>query len=391
MTNMYKSFNQEDYTMTNLKRIKAAIIGCGVISQIYLENLCKNFQVIDLVGCSDIIPERSQNRAEEFNIRQMTNEEIFMDPEIEIVVNLTFPLAHYDVTKEALLAGKHVYSEKMIAVTLNEGEELVSMARKKGLHFTVAPDSFLGGGLQTARWIIDSGMIGEPVTVSGFCQRGYHLIRPDDYCGMIHLPGGGIPFDIGGYYLHAMVNMFGPIERVTGFAKTRNPDRHFLNPKSPLYKDSFHVDTINTMCASLDFESGVLGSLTITSESISGEQKIEVIGTEGLLCIHDPNDFSGPVTVKRSGNSESLIIPYTHPFTQNSRGVGVADMAYAIKNHRQPRVDASLGLHVFEVVHSVWESTKTGKTYTIKNKTIRPMAIPRTAFIGVPAESVLDS
>lgn len=376
--------------MAKLKPIKAALIGCGAISGIYLENLCKNFKVIEMVGCSDINPENSRKKAEEYGIRQMTYEEILGDPEIEIVVNTTFPLAHYEITKAALNAGKHVYSEKMIAVTLEEGEELLTLAREKGLQFTVAPDTFLGGGLQTARWIIDSGLIGEPVSVSGFCQRGYHLTRPDDYCGMIHLPGGGIPFDIGGYYLHAMVNLFGPIERATGFAITRNPDRTFLNPISPRYKDPFHVETINTISASMQFENGVLGALTITSESVTGVQKIDVIGTEGLLSIHDPNDFSGPITVKRPGNPEPLVIPYTHPYTKNSRGIGVADMAYAIKNQRQPRADASLGLHAFEVVHSVWESTKTGKTFTIQNKTVRPRAVRKTSLSGASAESILD-
>lgn len=378
--------------MAELKPIKAAVIGCGVISEIYFKNMCNFFRIIDVVGCSDRIPERSAEKAKQFGIRQMTNEEIYADPEIRIVVNLTDPMNHYEVTRDALLAGKHVYCEKMIAVELEEGEELVKLARKKGLHLTVAPDTCLGGGIQTARWIIDSGMIGEPLLVSGFCPRSYQLTREDDAVRMIHLPGGGAPFDMGGYYLHAFVNFFGPVKRVSGFAKIYHQDRKYLNPHSPLYGDDFRETCINTMSASLEFASGVLGSLQITAESTSGgEQKIEVIGTEGTLYVHDPNNFGGPIRVKRSGTDEALTIPYTHAFfEENRRGIGVADMAYAIKNGRRPRLDAALGLHVFEIIHSVWKSTETGQAYTIRNQTERPEAMPGTPFGGTCAEHVLD-
>lgn len=375
-----------------LKPIKTAVIGCGAISDIYLQNLCQFFKIIDVVGCSDLIPERSAQKAEKYGIRQMTNEEIYNDPEIEIVVNLTYPLSHYEVTKDALMAGKHVYSEKMLAVELEEGEELVALAREKGLCLTAAPDTFLGGGLQTARWIVESGMIGEPVMVSGYCHRSYQLTRPDDAIRMIHQAGGGIPFDMGGYYLHAMVNMFGGINRVTGFAQIRNPERKYLNPQSPLYGDPYTEVCINTIAASMEFENGMLGNLLITSESnCEGLQKIEVMGTEGTLCIHDPNNFMGPLTVKRAHNPEPLVIPYTHGFNdRDMRGLGVADMAYAIKNHRTPRADAQLGLHAFEVIHRIWQSTSTNLTYTVKNRACQPKALRTTAFCGQCAENVLD-
>lgn len=209
---------------------------------------------------------------------------------------------------------------------------------------------------------------------------------------MVHLPGGGIPFDMGGYYLHAFVNLFGPISQASGFAQIYNPHRSYLNPRSPLYGDDFEETCINTMSASLQFKSGVLGSLLVTSEcTADAVQKIEVLGTEGMLSIHDPNNFGGPIRVKRSGNSEELTIPYTHAFFETDRrGLGVADMAYAIRNNRRPRLDASLGLHAFEVVHRVWESTRTGKSYAIVNQTERPQAMPRTPFGGTCAEHVLD-
>ena len=200
--------------MAKLETFKTAIIGCGVISEMYMNNLCNFFKITEVVGCSDLIPEKAKKRAEQFNIKQMTNDEILNDPQIKIVVNLTDPMNHYEVTKAALNAGKHVYCEKMMAVTLKEGEELYSLAKKSKLLYTMAPDSFLGASVQTARWVIDSGLIGDPVMMSGFCQRSYLLDRADDEIRMVHKAGGGIPFDMGGYFLHSFINFFGPIAHI---------------------------------------------------------------------------------------------------------------------------------------------------------------------------------
>ena len=378
--------------MAKLETFKTAIIGCGMISESYMKSLCNFFKITDVVGCSDIVPERSQKKAEQFNIKQMTNDEIFNDPEISIVVILTEAFNHYALAKQALNAGKHVYVEKMIAVDLAEGEELAALAKQKKLLLTVAPDSFLGAGLQTARWIIDSGMIGTPILVNGICQRGYMLDRADDWIRMVHREGGGIPFDMGGYYLHAFVNFFGPVEKAAGFAKKIDEHRKFLNPHSPLYGDNYTEPCINTMSAALQFKSGVLGTLAITSESVfGGPEKIEVVGSAGTLYIHDPNLFFGPISVKKRGNPEPLIIPYTHAFADRDfRGIGVADMAYAVKNNRKPRADAELGLHAFEIIHKVWESTSTGQTYTLKNSAAQPAAMPTTNLASQAAEGTMD-
>ena len=377
--------------MAKLQTFKTAVIGCGVISEMYLGNLCNFFKITEVVGCSDLIPQRSKKRAEQFSIKQMTNEEILNDPEIKIIINLTDPPSHYEITKAALNAGKNVYCEKMMAVTLEEGEELYALAKEKKLLYTMAPDSFLGAAVQTARWVIDSGMIGEPIAFTGLCQRGYLLDRRDDEIRMVHRVGGGIPFDMGGYFLHAFINFFGPIEKVTGFTKTVNEYRKFLNPHNPRYGDEYREPSINTMSTAMQFKSGVLGTFVIASESVTGPHKIEVIGTEGTLLMDDPSSFSGPVMVKKPGNPEPLIIPYTHSFSEHPyRGIGAVDMAYAVKNNRKPRADAEIGLQAFELVHKVWESTTTGKTYTLKNQASRPAAMPRTNLSSLCAEGTLD-
>ena len=180
--------------MARVAPVKVGLVGSGAISKSYLSSMINNFSILDVVGCSDIIPERSKNRAEEFGIEQLTNEEIFNNPEIEIVVNTTYPLSHYEVSKAALLAGKHVHSEKMMAVTLDEGRELLSIAKEKGLRIGMAPDTFLGGGLQTARKLIDAGFIGEPLTARAKVIRGYHMrgkLKPT--ACPYYVPGGGIP------------------------------------------------------------------------------------------------------------------------------------------------------------------------------------------------------
>lgn len=371
--------------------ISIGVIGCGEISGIYLHNLCRRFAVTRVVGCSDIIPERSKQAAEAFGIRQMTNAEIYDDPDIQVVVNLTYPTAHFEVTRDALRAGKHVYTEKMLGVTLAEGEQLMRLSREKGKWLVTAPDTFLGGGLQTARYIIDSGLIGEPLFISGICQRNYLLDRPDDVIRMIHEPGGGLPFDMGGYYLHAFVSMLGPISKATGFAQTVHQDRTFFHPKSPLYGQPYREPSINTISASLLFESGVVGSLIMSSESASDEvQKIEVVGTEGSLRIHDPNDFFGELLLTRSGQAP-VVFPYTHAFADaNWRGLGVADLCYAIKNDRRPRGEGALGLHALEIIHSVWAATETGVPVPLTHRAERPEAMPRTAFTGELAEHILD-
>jgi len=378
--------------MAQVKPIKVALIGSGAISGIYLTNLVNNFHITEVVGCSDIIPERSAARAEEFGIRQMTNEEIFADPSIEIVVNTTYPLSHYEVTKAALMAGKHVYCEKMMAVTLEEGKELVELARSKNLHFTVAPDTFLGAGWQAARHYLDNGFIGDAISATCVCIRGYHDTSDtlSERKGFVFSPGGGIPFDMGGYYLHNLIQLLGPIRRVTGFVQTRNQTRQHISPRHPKYGEDYTIDTPNTIVGSLEFVSGTLVSLTITSEAnLFTKPQFDIHGTEGVLYCFDPNDFNGELVLERRYNPPRQV-PILHSYPDDTRGIGVADMAYAIKNNRKSRADCDLGYHAFEAVHGIWESCNTGRIYEMKSDCPRPAAIRVDQQYSNARESVLD-
>ncbi len=373
------------------KKAKVALIGSGAISRTYLENMTGVFSILDVVGCSDIIAERSAARAEQFGIRQMTNEEIFADPEIEIVVNTTYPTSHYDVTKQALEAGKHVQCEKMMAVTLEEAKELMALAKSKGLRFGMAPDTYLGGGLQTARKLIDDGFIGEPLHAHAMVMRGYH--PRGETAGrlpMFMLPGGGIPFDMGGYYLHAMIHLLGPIAKATGFCRSRRPVRTFENPRHPNYGEEFSYETCNMMTASLLFHCGANGSLTAVSEHFGETPRLEIYGTRGILICNDPNNFTGDIRLKLEGNEDFRSMPITHGYNGSHRGIGAADMAWAIRRGRRHRTDAAIGYHAFELVHGVWASAETGSIYTMQSKPDQPEALRPGFVTGTAQEAVFD-
>jgi len=359
--------------------VKVGLIGSGAISGTYLNNMTNKFAILEVVGCSDIIPERSAKRAEEFKIRQMTNEEILSDPEIKIVVNTTYPTSHYEVNKAALLAGKNVHCEKMMAVTLEEGKELIKIAKEKNLRIGMAPDTFLGGGLQTARKLIDAGMIGEPFMAQAMVVRGYHSDRgAGTGTGFVFQPGGGIPFDMGGYYLHALVHLLGPINRATGFAQCRHQKRTRINPKNPYFGEEVETGSINALTGSLEFKNGVLGNITLVSEGFGETPRLEIYGTEGTLICPDPNTFGGPVLLRRKGlndwgNRDFTSMPLTHGFTEGCwRGLGVADMAWAITNNRPHRAHGDMGFHVFEVIHGIWQGTETGKIHVMESTCAQP-------------------
>ena len=356
-----------------MKKMKVALIGSGMISDIYLKNL-KSFNAVELVGCSDIIPERSKAKAEKYGIRQMTNEEIFSDPSIELVVNTTYPLAHYDVSKQALQAGKHVYCEKMTTETIEQANELMALAESKGLFVGGAPDTFLDGSTQLARQIIESGIVGTPVMVDAMLSRSYHHER--NYAGsekrFAFNRHGGIIFDMGSYYLTEMVFLLGAIKRVSGFAQIRDADRTYMNPKCPMFGEQMLVESWNNATGSLEFESGALGHLTITSEGGSTANRFVIYCTDGKIDLGDPNNYENVVKVYNKKGDESIIhTPFAFN-SDNQRAIGILDAVYAIKNGRKPRCNAELNRHVLEAALGICESGNTGSVYNMTTTCERP-------------------
>jgi predicted dehydrogenase len=339
--------------MSQVKPVKVAVIGCGTISRIYMENI-RRFRILDLVACADIIPERAEKRAGEFGIKIMNNEEILKNHEIEIVMNLTCPEAHYQVSKSILEAGKHCCVEKMMAANFSEALELSAFAKRKSLLYCAAPDTFLGGGWQTVRKYLDNGIIGKPIGVNAAIS-----------CSCQPVTGS---FDLGGYYLHNMINLFGSVGRVSGFG----------------------ADTPTTLSGTMEFEGGVFGAMLMSSDA-SVYDTFSVQGTEASMTLFHPNFFSGPLILHRTRPTpDSVAMPVLHGYCENSRALGLADMAYALRNKRRPRTHGDLGLHAMEVIHGMLESAKTNRVYKMTTRCVRPKMRRTGTEIGNAQELSLD-
>ena len=353
--------------------MKTAIIGCGMISRTYLTCL-KKFSILEIAACCDLNEERAQAMAEEFGIRQMTFEEILSDSDIELIINLTNPAAHYQLTKQALLAGKHVYSEKMLAVELTEGKELVELAAAKNLRLGAAPDTFLGGGIQTAGYIIRHGLIGQVTSAALSVSRDYFITG--DMLPHLNKRGGGIAFDVGCYYLTALLSILGPVEKVTGFTGVNRPERVNQRVGTLRYGEKMIVECENIVTASMVLKSGVLVSVHFTSEAIVNEvPRLEIYGTEGILFAGDPNNFDSPVYLQKM-MSDKVCFPFTHGYTEQARGIGAAEMAWAVKAGRPHRASMEMAYHVFEAVHGMTLSAKEEKVYYMQSDFTPPVPLP---------------
>lgn len=352
-------------------KTKIAIVGCGNISDTYFKN-CPAFG-LDIVACTDLDMSRAEAKAEQYEITAKPLNEVFADSSIELIVNLTPPIAHAEVTRAALNAGKHVYSEKPLATSRTDGAQLLELAQSKGLRIGGAPDTFLGGGLQTCRKLIDDGMIGEPVAAVAFMAgRGMEMWHPNP--DFFYQPGAGPMFDIGPYYLTALVSMLGPVGRLTGSTRISFQER--LITSQPLAGTKIKVNTPTHVTGVLDFVSGPVATV-ITSFDVwaANLPRIEIYGSEGSLSLPDPNTFGGPVRVKLATDEEWQDVPLTHAHTEESRGLGVRDMAAAIRENRPHRANGEMAFHVLDLMQSFEEASISGKHIEIQSRCERPAAL----------------
>lgn len=357
-----------------MNKVKVGIIGAGNISGIYLENGNK-FDSMEVTAIADLDVERAQQKAEQYNIKGYSVEELLADPDIQMIINLTIPQAHASVSLRAIEAGKHVYVEKPFTVTREEAEEVLAAAKAKGLYVGSAPDTFLGGGIQTAIKVIEDGWIGTPIGATAFMLTGGHERwhpSPEFYYQI----GGGPMFDMGPYYLTALVAMLGPIERVTGSARISYPERTITS--QPKYGQKIQVEVPTHIAGVLDFATGAIGTILTTFDTPgqSTLPRIEVYGSQGTLLVPDPNNFGGEVKVNRAGAGEWSTIPYLYSNTENSRGLGVADMAAAILEGRQHRANGHLAFHVLEAMHGIHDAASNGKHYMMKSSCEKPEQLP---------------
>ena len=333
----------------------------------------------EVVVCDMESTDSTVGIAKQYGCKAMTTEEICADPSIDMVINLTIPAAHYPVIKQCLEAGKHVFSEKMIAVELWQGKELVELANEKGLYLGVAPDTFLGASVQTAKYIVESGLIGKPVSCRASISRNYGIYG--EFLTHLCKRGGGIGFDMGGYYLTALASILGPVKAVSAFTAINNPDRTNTRVAldregKQLYGREYKLEDANVITATMQYESGVLGTLHMNSDCILDETYgLEIYGTEGILYMGNPNEFGNPVYIKKT-LSDKVEFPHTHGYAENSRGVGAAEMAWSIVNGRKNRACKEMAYHVFELMHGIMTSADTGKMVTLESTFETPAALP---------------
>jgi predicted dehydrogenase len=356
------------------KKANVGIIGCGRISSIYLEAPSK-FDILNITACADIDMERARSQAQRYNIPKACSvDELLADPDIDIVINLTIPAAHAQIDREILLHGKSAYSEKPLAVERADGKQLLELAREKQLRVGCAPDTFLGGGIQTCIKLIDDGAIGEPIGASAFMlNHGPEHWHPDPE--FYYQVGGGPLFDMGPYYLTALVALLGPVRRVTGTARITHKERTITS--QPKYGTKISVNTPTHVAGILDFVGGPVATLVTSFDVWSHHMPaIEIYGTAGTISVPDPNTFGGPVTLRRAGEQEWQEVPLTHGNTQNSRGIGVADMAHAINTGRPHRASGDLAYHVLDIMQSFYDSSQTGQHIELESMTERPQPLP---------------
>ncbi|MBQ7840883.1 MAG: Gfo/Idh/MocA family oxidoreductase [Lachnospiraceae bacterium] len=366
-----------------MKKVKIGILGLGAISGIYLKNLTELFREVEIEGVYDLISEKTEAVKQEYNIPKgyRSMEEMLQDPEIDMVLNLTRPFEHYDTTKAALLAGKHVYSEKPLAATFEEGKELAALAQEMGLLLGGAPDTFLGAGIQTCRKLIDDGFIGRPIGASAqmICHghEGWHP-SPAFYYQF----GGGPMMDMGPYYLTALVNLLGGVKELTGMTTKSFETRTITS--QPLYGQVVDVEVPTHVNGIMRFASGAIGTITTTFDVHYDRQaSLEIYGTQGTLRVPDPNGFGGPIQLLRPEDGTFREIPLTFDYKENSRGLGLADMAKALQTGRRVRADYTQTLHVLEIMTAFEKSSREGKTIRLETAYERGPAMRNDTIRGV--------
>ena len=360
--------------------VNVGVIGTGNISGIYLE-MGGIFDILKISTVADLISERAEVQAELYNIPRVgTTDEILSDPAIEIILNLTTPDAHAEIALKALMAGKSIYNEKPLAIERAEGQKILAMAKQKGLLVGGAPDTFLGAGLQTCRKLIDDGWIGTPVAATAFMLcHGHESWHPDPE--FYYKIGGGPMFDMGPYYLTALISLMGPVRRVTGSARATFPSRMITS--EPHYGTEISVEVPTHVAGVLDFENGGIATI-ITSFDVWSHQLpfIEIYGTTGSLSVPDPNTFGGPVKVRRPGMEDWAEIPFTHGYAENSRSIGLADMAYALRTGRLQRANGELCYHVLDIMHAIHDSSSLGKHIELISNCLQPSPLPMGLMPG---------
>ncbi|MGZ2426992.1 Gfo/Idh/MocA family protein [Rhizobium laguerreae] len=366
---------------TNDMKLRIGVVGCGNISLAYMRN-APLFRGVEIIACADLNADAAKRRAAEFNLRAADVDSLIDDKNIDLILNLTIPAAHFDVSMRALSAGKHVFTEKPLGVTAAEGRGLVDAAAAKGLMLGSAPDTFLGAAGRHARRQMEASAIGKPVTGTAFMMgRGMEHWHPDP--SFYYQAGAGPLMDMGPYYLTTMVNLMGPIRRVQAVA-TSGQEERLITAEGPKQGTTFTVGTPTSVLSLLEFECGATVTFGTSWDVFRhSNHPIELHGTEGSLRLPDPDNFGGSVALSSRGapwqetdTSGELFgavnWPIAAPDRANYRMLGLADLARAIVEGRKPRASGDLALHVLEVMEAILRAGETGIAQTISGTVAQP-------------------
>lgn len=372
----------------NGKRLGIGFIGTGNISSAYLKAMTglegmAGFPMLDIKGLADMRDEASAARAAEFGLKSTSIDALLADPAVHLIVNLTIPRAHVEVGLKCLAAGKHVYSEKPLGINFAEGKVLLDAANKAGLRIGSAPDTFLGGAHQQARAVVDSGALGQIVGGTAYFQcPGHESWHPDP--AFYYDIGGGPVLDMGPYYITDLVNLLGPVARVSAMSSRLRSQRPVTSePKKGQVMD-VKVDTHVT--GSLGFANGAVVQVGLSFDVAAQKHvPLEVYGTDATLIVPDPNFFGGTLEMRKRGREESWTeIAVEQPYADgNYRSLGVADMALGILENRPHRANGDLALHVLEVMEAFAVSSAEGRVIEIKTPVERPAPLAASLRNGV--------
>ncbi|WEK49089.1 MAG: Gfo/Idh/MocA family oxidoreductase [Candidatus Kaistia colombiensis] len=367
-----------------MKRLGIGVIGCGNIASTYLRNAAL-FPGVELRACADMQPEAAQRRASEYGLRALGVDALLAAEDVDLVLNLTVPNAHFDVSMAALSAGKHVFTEKPLAATAAKGRRLVAEAKQRNLAIGSAPDTFLGAAGRLARRLMDDGAIGRVVAGTAFMMgRGMEHWHPSPQ--FYYQPGGGPVLDMGPYYVTMLVNLLGPAKRVMALSTIGQAERLITAP-GPNSGTPFPVGTPTTIMALIEFASGACVTLGMSWDVFRhSNHPIELHGTEGSLRLPDPDTFGDTVGLSRRGDpwqelptAETLHgranWPYDAPDRANYRMLGVADLARSLRDGTPVRASGELALHVLEILEGILSAGVSGSAVTLPESGVCPTSL----------------
>lgn len=363
-----------------VKKMRVGVIGAGAISGIYLENMTTKHERLEVVAVAARHLENAERKAKEYGLQACTVEQLLADPQIDMIVNLTPSWAHYDLIKSALLAGKHVYTEKTITDDVEKAKELLELAEEKHLYLGSAPDTFLGAAWQTARSAIDDGLLGEIHSFAISANRNYDLLL--SLFAFLRQPGGGLLYDYGVYYLTTLVSLLGPIARVGGIIGKPYLTHRNILPTSPQFGEMMDTPNESQVSAVIQLKNGICGTFHIDADCAMADQAyFAVYGTKGILYLTDPNQFGGsvkylPTVLDPRNPAEITELWNFSQYSENSRGIGPAEMADAIFEGRPNRASKEMAHHVLEALNGIMQGGDSGVFVDITSTFEMPEPLP---------------